>query len=499
MKICQTLCSNYKNLLTDSFGWYSPQHHLIAWAYSCLKLREFYPNVQLYTDSESAKILIDKINIPYTDYHIEYDQWRYNHFLWAYPKLLTYNKQKESFIHVDGDVFIEKSFDDSLINARLIAQNEELSTDFYKELFAPILKKIIYIPEFLKENLLAEYPKSFNAGVIGGNDVDLLQRYSQEAIQFVEENYPCHPEGNFSMIFEQVLFYSFTEETQVKPACIYEKTYNDNGYIMDDFGDFSTLKYMHLIGPLKKNKYICDQLTRRLYIEYPSYFEKVVSLFPSTHKNISFFIQKETNVQIREKSVYNKTRALIQDLYPDNNLKDTDNVDSFVNSQNNSILNKVYEYEKEFNEILSNKFSQIDIKDIEHLENNIFASNTYLSSLQGKLYLNPYIEFIETPFNVLNFNPFEVLSERKTTQMVACVPQLFFDGFKEINLDDLSVNMLAILDEETGPITYSQLKDKASDLFERVENDEDAIDSLLQRNLKFLIGNNLIYIQSSAG
>ena len=45
MKICQTLWTCHKDLLTDSFGWLSPQHHLMAWAHSCLKLKELYPDL----------------------------------------------------------------------------------------------------------------------------------------------------------------------------------------------------------------------------------------------------------------------------------------------------------------------------------------------------------------------------------------------------------------------------------------------------------------------
>ena len=130
MKICQTLWTCHKDLLSDSFGWLSPQHHLMAWAYSCLKLKELYPDVEFYTDSHGAEILIDTLQLPYSNYHINYDDLRYNPSLWALPKVLTYGKQQRPFIHVDGDVFVFETFNNELTDARLIAQNQEISTSY---------------------------------------------------------------------------------------------------------------------------------------------------------------------------------------------------------------------------------------------------------------------------------------------------------------------------------------------------------------------------------
>ncbi|WP_460686482.1 DUF6734 family protein [Niabella aquatica] len=50
MVVCQTLWTSNNDLLKDSFGWQSPQHHLMAWALSCTKLKELYPEVNLHTD-----------------------------------------------------------------------------------------------------------------------------------------------------------------------------------------------------------------------------------------------------------------------------------------------------------------------------------------------------------------------------------------------------------------------------------------------------------------
>ncbi|MGF7230550.1 DUF6734 family protein [Arachidicoccus sp.] len=52
MNIIQTLWTSKQSLLNQPFGWLSPQHHLMAWALSSSKTREFYKELHLYTDSQ---------------------------------------------------------------------------------------------------------------------------------------------------------------------------------------------------------------------------------------------------------------------------------------------------------------------------------------------------------------------------------------------------------------------------------------------------------------
>jgi len=503
MKICQTLCCDYKELLQDSFGWYSPQHHLMAWTYSCLKLKEFYDDVELYTDSQGASFLIDKINIPYTEYHVDYDQLRCDPMQWAYSKILTYQKQEEAFIHVDGDVFVWERFNDNLLNASLIAQNLEVSTEFYNNLFKPLLKRISYIPEFFKENLLSQNPKSYNAGILGGNDVDLLHKYSTEALNFVDQNYFCHSNGNFNMIFEQLLFYSFVESHNVDVMCYFDKIYDDNGYVLSDFADFlsvSNLKYFHLVGPLKRDKFVCDQLARLFFTEYPNYFEKVVSLFPLSHKYFPLLVLENNEADTKYPSWedYSMTKSLISKLYSVNGLKNHNSIVSFVKEKNNKLLNEVFEYEEKLFYWMNQVVVNIDVNDLRNIEKKIASSDLLglCSSIKG-ICLNPHIEIIETTFDVIKFDLYELLRDERGGKVIACVPQLFNDGYKEVLLDDISINIIATLQEESSPITFVRLKEKMTELFERVNDDDESISSLIVARLKFLIGNNLVFLDEN--
>ena len=64
MRVIQTFWSGNKNVAEDSFGWLSPKYHLEGWALSMLRLKKFYEQVELYTDKEGHKILVDKLQLP---------------------------------------------------------------------------------------------------------------------------------------------------------------------------------------------------------------------------------------------------------------------------------------------------------------------------------------------------------------------------------------------------------------------------------------------------
>ena len=60
----------------------------------------------------------------------------------------------------------------------------------------------------------------------------------------------CHSNGNFNMIFEQLMFYSISKTHNTEVQCYTDKTYDDNGYDMNAFGDFLSVpckKYLHLM------------------------------------------------------------------------------------------------------------------------------------------------------------------------------------------------------------------------------------------------------------
>jgi len=62
MNFIQTLyISQTKDPYQDTFGWASPEYHLMGWALSCLQLKQFYKEVYLYANTPAARLLIDDL------------------------------------------------------------------------------------------------------------------------------------------------------------------------------------------------------------------------------------------------------------------------------------------------------------------------------------------------------------------------------------------------------------------------------------------------------
>src|SRR6266511_4158572 len=110
-------------------GWHSSIYHLMSWALSCLQLKSIYKDVYLHCNNNAAKLLIQDLELPYSDFYETHENFALpNINLWALPKIYTYSLQNEPFLHIDGDVFLFKKLPESLLNSELIAQNKEEAT-----------------------------------------------------------------------------------------------------------------------------------------------------------------------------------------------------------------------------------------------------------------------------------------------------------------------------------------------------------------------------------
>lgn len=91
MKIIQSFWSGGKDILLDSFGWHTSQAHLMAWALSCLNIRKFYGDVELYTDKQGYEMFINQLHLPYSNVHIILEELKpYPKELWALAKIKAY-------------------------------------------------------------------------------------------------------------------------------------------------------------------------------------------------------------------------------------------------------------------------------------------------------------------------------------------------------------------------------------------------------------------------
>ena len=445
MKIVQSLWSCGKNLLSADFGWLTPQHHLMAWTLSCLRLHEHYDDLHLYTDQNGHEILITHLKLPYKEVHTVYDNIDNRHESnFAIAKMRTYSAQTEPFIHVDGDVFIWDRFNSDVENAALIAQNPEKGTVYYRSLMDTLKEKLDYIPGFLETELAKISIPSCNAGILGGNDVEFLNRYASMGLQLIEKN--CVEtgnyklSGNFNILFEQILFRALSSRENKKVTCLIPETIDDNGYSDAKFADFSLvprrLKYLHLIGCKNRDKEICALKSRTLFQQYPEYFYRVIELFGAEHIHFDWHIKTIFSVENSNKALFYKKASAEAGTNPEAS-KDI--------LEYQQILAKLASDWKRIDTGYLYALEQIPADGfLEFLDSNESRSSSVISR-------NPYLVIIEGSFNWSpetrnSIEPRLVSPDPDEMLGIACIPQLFFDGCSRVIIDELDFNILTLLE-----------------------------------------------------
>lgn len=266
-------------------GWPERISHYMSWALSCLKFREFYDRIELVTDREGKRLLIDELGLPYTHVRVVLNELdSYPTCLWALGKLYAYGIQEEPFIHVDGDFYIWKKFPEGIEEASLIALHKEDGYMYDRLFYEDVSTTLNYIPEEIID-FRKEIPDVIeaNAGIMGGNDYLFFKEYVRKAFDFVNKNKDnldqLKYKDQFNSIFEQYLFYCLAWIRQ-RPV-----TFLIKEQVPPDFGNqapFHLLPYkktfVHAVGPLKNDFFVSEQIAMRLAYEYPSYYEKIVKL-----------------------------------------------------------------------------------------------------------------------------------------------------------------------------------------------------------------------------
>lgn len=292
MKIIQSFWTGgINNIFDSSFGWPSPKYNLISWILSANQLLKHYDEVELYTDTLGAKILIDELKIPYKKVHIVLDELNsYNKDFWALAKIKAYELQNSQFIHVDGDVFIWKAFPKRLNFSKLLTQNLEIVTeDYYISFWKEINSNLIYLQPELNVLNNEEYKYACNMGIVGGHDISFFKEYCKKAFNFVNKNKNIWNKingNNFNVFFEQLLFYELANKKSKKIDFLFKEIPKDNNYV--GFGDFHKVPndkvYLHLLGNYKRHAYSLRAMEDYTIKYYPEFYTRLIQLL---RKNIN--------------------------------------------------------------------------------------------------------------------------------------------------------------------------------------------------------------------
>jgi hypothetical protein len=286
-KIVQTFWSGNQSADTYLFnngGWLSAEYHWMAWALSCLQIRQFYPLLELVTDAVGEAFFRDTLALPYTNIIPALDVLnQYDKRLWALAKIYSYSLQNEPFIHMDGDVFIWKKLNQNLEQAELIAQNFEVDFPFYQSPLRIIERHFKDVPAcMLKELENNTVIYSCNMGITGGYNLDIFKEYKDLAFRFItanETNLSKVEINHVNICVEQFLYYALSKSKGITPTYLVEKEFDPT---YPNYADFHEVPhqtwYIHAMAEYKCKPEVCHHLARRLRKDFPEYYYRIIDL-----------------------------------------------------------------------------------------------------------------------------------------------------------------------------------------------------------------------------
>lgn len=261
-------------------GWLSANFFFYSCMLSCLKFKQNYGEVTLYTDNLGKELLIDKLEIPYSKVNLELNQLQdYPAELWALGKVLTYSLQEKPFIHADTDVFIWNKLPADFLKVNLFAQNLECNFPRYNEVLGVVLREFKDIAEDLFPIYLnTKNIYAYNAGIIGGCNLDFFKDFKNKVFKIIDTNLDkLHliDIGVFNMVYEQM--FGFELATQKNLDITFLKSEMNEAFTNVMKFHLVPIKetYIHTVGYAKKSLEMCEQLKFRLRYEFPEEYDKL--------------------------------------------------------------------------------------------------------------------------------------------------------------------------------------------------------------------------------
>lgn len=257
-----------------------------TWTYSCLSIKKYYPNLHLITDDEGIYFFKEILRLPYESFSGELNALNnYNKGLWALGKLHAYRIQNEPFCHIDGDVLLFGPILDGVIQSPVFCQSFDYNTGQYAEIHPYVHSNFNEVPKEFAANL-GKRLKLINAGIIGGNYIEVFQEYTAKAFQLIDHNVDKLNNINIGLLnlyYEQFLFSNILKQQKIHVDTLYPET-----ELEPNFAAFHNIprqsQYVHLISHLKKSTEFLELVVARLSIEFPEYYARLKEMFKNETK-----------------------------------------------------------------------------------------------------------------------------------------------------------------------------------------------------------------------
>lgn len=271
--------------------WRREWHHWLAWGLSVYAARQHYPHTRLVTDEDGARILVDKLQLPFERVSTALDTIAHeNPNWWALGKIEAYRRQKRPFIHIDTDVFLWKRLATELENADLIAQNPErivldggfyCPTEFECSIGWP--RRGWLPPEWTWFRKWANPPRAECCGIFGGRNIDFINYFAETGLRIVRaqanrRGWRALP-GKHMLLIEQYLLsamidYHRRKKSRLRPASIrYVFPTIEDAFVPENVTEVG---YTHLASSAKRNARVARDLERRVERDLPEHYERCI-------------------------------------------------------------------------------------------------------------------------------------------------------------------------------------------------------------------------------
>jgi hypothetical protein len=245
---------------------------MIMYALSVLYAHLWYDDLELYCDEAAYEVL--KV-LPIKVTKIDFET---NDTLWMDAKLKVLELQKRPFIHIDGDVFLQKPIEDfHNLNSPVIVERVEAGEQFtphYKE-------QIDFFTDYYDEVLRhwnRDLGYSLNCGILGFSDLSLKNDYIREykiakgTFKDIQSEYQTLKDKGYEpcVVLEQFNLACLLSYRGIEPKTILkEYSLKQNEIFANRLG------YCHLYGHSKYQQKA--QIEKRLEIAFPYWYNKIIS------------------------------------------------------------------------------------------------------------------------------------------------------------------------------------------------------------------------------
>jgi hypothetical protein len=251
--------------VNNNYGFKTLNHFFMSALYSFQCLKKHGYNVKLITDDYGKALLMEYFKIPYDSVDCSLNNLKTSNHLWGLSKFYAFSLQKEPFLYVDLDFFLQKNIPHTYHKAEIICQNIELNylcyylgyMGFDKYLSNKEDKEYKNYVDMLHKNQISS---SYNTAIFGGTNIDVIKKATNKIFEFVESNdlneivvFDKVEKDTLSMLsvfLEQVYLYQYLTlnhpTVTVKP--LFKK---DIDITFNHFRKWND-GYLHLISHLKR-------------------------------------------------------------------------------------------------------------------------------------------------------------------------------------------------------------------------------------------------------